>query len=115
MERNRDMILRGLLSDIANISNKEYQKRIWICAEGPECDDFTELVCRFFFKADTFLEESSEYKLPVYKVNILKKFIHEFDKFSEENDLPQLFIDTPEWTKITMMAKEVLKAFDYQK
>ena len=47
--------------------------------------------------------------------NLLKKFRDNFKKFSDKNVLPQLFIDTPEWTKITIMANEVLQAFGYQR
>ena len=38
----------------------------------------------------------------------------EYKTFWVENDLPQQFVDTPEWTKITIMAKEILVAFDHQ-
>ena len=43
------------------------------------------------------------------------KFLNEFRTFADENNYPEEFIDTPEWARITEMAKEVLKAFDYQK
>ena len=35
--------------------------------------------------------------------------------FSDENDWPANFIDTPEWDRLVEMAKEMLKAFNYKK
>jgi hypothetical protein len=115
MDTNRDWVIGGLLEDIADISDKEYQQRVWVRGEGPECDDFTEIVCRFFHKADIFIQDPFVFNLSDIQVEVLKNFIKEFEQFSDANDLPQLFIDTPEWTRITLMAKEVLQVFGYQK
>jgi len=46
---------------------------------------------------------------------LLKKFRDEFRIFSDENNWPAEFIDSPEWEKIMNLAKEVLEAFQYQK
>ncbi len=111
---DRNRILKASLRDIFRISDKEYQRRIWIRGEGPECDDFVEIVCRLFQKAESILEEPKRYGLSDFQLHVFENFIHEFEKFSDVNDLPQLFIDTPEWTKITLMAKKVLEVFNYQ-
>jgi hypothetical protein len=111
----RNYILKEFLRDLFHISNKEYQRRIWIRGEGPECDDFDELVCRYSSSADSIFTEREKYGISDFQLDTLKKFHKEFKKFWEKNDLPQLFIDTPEWTKITLMAKEVLHAFGYHK
>lgn len=50
----------------------------------------------------------------LFRNALLKKFYQEFRQFSDNNDLPKLFIDTPEWTHITEMAQEVLNAFNYK-
>jgi hypothetical protein len=115
MKINRKQILEGVLYDIACISDKEYQRRIWIHAEGPECGDFDEAVCRYSGSAESILEEYKKYGITETQFSILKKFDEEFRKFWIDNDLPQLFIDTFEWTMITLMAKQVLQAFGYQK
>jgi hypothetical protein len=44
---------------------------------------------------------------------ILRKFRDKFRAFSDGHSYEPLFIDTPEWSEITEMAKEVLKAFHY--
>jgi hypothetical protein len=50
-----------------------------------------------------------------HQYHILKHFRDQFRIFSDENDWPPDFIDTPEWAKIMELAKDVLKAFNYQK
>jgi hypothetical protein len=112
-EEDRNYILREFLRDISHVSDKEYQTRIWIRGEGPECDDFTEIVCRYSNAAESILEEYEAYGISDIQLQVLKKFHEEFKKFWVDNDLPQLFIDTPEWTKITLMAKKVLEVFNY--
>lgn len=114
MEINRKQILEGFLEEISDISDKEYQRRVWIRGEGPECDDFDEAVCRYSSSADAIFEQYQEYGISDIQLHVLKKFHEEFKKFWVDNDLPQLFIDTPEWTKIILMAKKVLEAFNYQ-
>ena len=113
-EEDRNYILREFLRNISHISDKEYQTRIWIRGEGPECDDFGEAVCRYSSSADYIFEEYQSYGISDIQLQVLKKFHEEFKKFWVDNDLPQLFIDTPEWTKITLMAKKVLEVFHYQ-
>ena len=113
-EAKRD-ILNFVIGRVSDVADKDYQRRVWIKGEGPECDDFTETVCQFFDLADPLLEKYKEYHLPENQYQILKNFRDEFEAFSNKNDYPEVFIDTPEWTRITEMAKEVLKAFNYQK
>jgi hypothetical protein len=108
---NNNSALEALLEEIIGIADKEYQRRIWIRGEGPECDDFDETVCRYSNAADSIFEEYEAYSISEIQLSLLKEFHKEFKKFWQENDLPQLFIDTPEWTKITEMAQDILKIF----
>lgn len=100
---------------IDHISDKEYQKRVWIRGEGPEVDDFDETVCHFSQEGDGVIEKYRDFGLTEYQCQLLKRFREQFKIFSDENDLPEEFIDTPEWAKIVKLAKEVLKSFNYQK
>ena len=111
---DRKYILNQLLINISGISDIEYQKRVWIRGEGPECDDFTETVCHFFDGGDPILKNYKDYGITDRQYHLLVKFRDEFRAFSDENDWPPEFIDTPEWARIMAMAKEVLKAFNYQ-
>jgi hypothetical protein len=113
-DQEKKDILDSVLRKISHIGDKDYQRRVWINGEGPECDDFIETVCVFFHVVEIVLERPKEFGLHDDCLHTLEKFFELFEKFSDENDLPQLFIDTLEWTKITIMANEVLAAFGYK-
>lgn len=115
MEINRKQVVEEFLQNIYRISNREYQKRIWIEAAGPECHDFDEAVNDFFGDGEPILENYQDYELSQNQYRLLKKFYDEFRIFADKNDLPEEFIDTPEWEKITEMAKHVLAAFNYER
>jgi len=108
-------MLNNLLEVILGISDKEYQKKVWIRGEGPEIDDFTETVCKFFDIGDPVLSEYRKCDITEKQHEILKKFRNKFRDFSDEHSYEPAFIDTAEWNEITEMAKKVLQEFDYQK
>ncbi len=115
MEINREEVVKGFLQNLYRISNKEYQKRIWIEGRGPECHHYDEAVNDFFGDGDPILEKYRDDGLSQIQYQLLKRFRDEFSIFVKSNYFPQEFIDTPEWEKITEMAKEILKAFNYKK
>jgi len=110
-DEDKKQILEEFLQNIYRISNKEYQNRIWIEGAGPECHDFDEAVNAFFGDGEPILENYQNYGLSQIQYRILKKLRDEFRIFADNNDLPEEFIDTPEWAQIMDSAKEVLKAF----
>ena len=112
-DQEKSDLLKLLLEIISRISDKSYQKRVWIEGAGPEVDDFDETVCWYSSSVDHIFREYAEYGISNMQMELLKEFHREFKKFWKKNDLPQSFIDTPEWTQITFLAKEVLQAFDY--
>ncbi len=114
MEINRKDVVEEFLRNLYCISNKEYQKKIWIEGTGPECHDFDEAVNDFFGDGGPILENYQDYGLSQSQYQILKKFHDEFRIFADKNDFPEEFIDTPEWTKIMNLAKDVLKTFSYK-
>ncbi len=111
---NKEEFLKMFLSDVFRIANKEYQKRVWIEGKGPECDDFDETVNCFFDEGEIIMNHYIEFGVTEVQHLLLKTFWDEFRSFSNDNYWPQEFIDSPEWTKITERAKEVLKAFDWK-
>jgi len=113
MNINKNQLLSSFLETIEGIASKEYQKRVWIEGIGPECDDFEETVNWFFDDGRLILKNINDYGFTNNQYLILKIFFDEFEAFSDEHYLAQEFIDTPEWTKITERAKEVLKAFHW--
>lgn len=114
-EEAKKDILTCVMDRVAAIADREYQKRVWIRGEGPECDDFDETCCNFFQDGDGIIQNYKDFKIAENQYQILKKFREKFRAFSDENNWPQEFVDSPEWEKITEMANDVLKAFNYQK
>ena len=114
INKDKKYILNEFLINISAISDIEYQKRVWIRCEGPECDDFTETVCYFFDDGDPILKKHKDYGITDKQYDLLIKFRNEFEAFSDKNNWPEDFINTPEWARIMEMAKEILKAFDYK-
>ena len=111
----RKQILISVLETIWCISDKQYQKRVWIQGKGLEVDDFDETCCNFFGDGDPLIKSYKDFGLSSNQYFLLKKFRDKFRAFSDENYYPHQFIDHPEWQEITEIAKDVLKAFDYKK
>jgi len=111
---DRKQILLSFLDTVKGISDKDYQRRIWINNEGPEWDDFVETRCNFFQEGDGILEDYQNFGLTDEQYHSLKSFSEKFEKFPGKYELPEFFIDISEWDEITKMAKEVLKVFNYQ-
>ena len=115
MNINRQQIMSGFLESIASVADKDYQKRIWIRGEGPECDNFDEFVTYFFDESTAILESYRDFEITEKQCQLLKKFHENLEVFCDENDHPEEFIDSTEWARIMEMAKEIMKAFNYQK
>ena len=111
----RKQILEEFLCNLYIISNKSYQKRVWIEAKGPEVHSFDNAVCDFFDLGEYIFDNYKGYQITEQQQKLLDKCRKEFKAFSEKNDFPEEFIETPEWEGIMNLAKEVLKAFNYQK
>jgi hypothetical protein len=113
-EAKRD-ILDFVLGRVAAIADIEYQKRVWIRGEGSVIDDFDETACHFLHEGAGILEKYKDFEITETQYQQLKKFRDEFKVFSDKHTWPHKFIETPEWEKITEMAKDVLKSFNYSK
>lgn len=109
MDINRKQIIETFVRIMKYISDKEYQKRVWIRGEGPEVDDFDETVCHFSQEGDGIIDKYKDFGLTENQCQALKKFRGQFKAFYDEHDLPEEFINTPEWERIMEMAKEVLR------
>lgn len=57
---DKKYILNEHLRNIHHISDKEYQRRIWLRGEGPECGVFDETCCHFF---DDEFKTSQEFRI----------------------------------------------------
>lgn len=116
---NRKQILNNFIENIHGISDKEYQKRVWVRGEGPECDDFTETICHFFDDGDPILKKYKEYSITKKQYKLLCKLRNLIESFLDT--VPEIvheeteILPNPKWHKIQKMAKEVLEVFNYKK
>lgn len=69
-----------------HLSDKEYQKRVWLRGEGPEVDDFDETVCHFSQEANGIIANYKDFGITEVQYRLLKKFREEFETFSNENN-----------------------------
>jgi hypothetical protein len=106
-------MLKNTLQAVGWISDKAYQRRVWIAGGG--ANDFDETSCYFFDNIDPVLKEREKSGLTMSQYHILKKFRDKFRNFSDKHNYEPLFIDTSEWNEIVESAKEVLMAFDCKK
>jgi hypothetical protein len=113
----RKQILEEFLYNLYIISNKSYQKRVWIETKGPEVHSFDNAVCDFFDLGEYIFDNYKGYNITKSQQKLLNEFRKKFENFVDGNRpyLPKEFIDTPEWQQIMNLAKDVLDAFDYQK
>ncbi len=118
---NREQILDEFLKNIACLSDKPYQERVWVAAEGPECDDIEGAVCDFFDDGDPILENYKDFGITDAQYDLLLKLHKKLRTFTDENDIyypdksTARVIKMPEWEEIRTLANEVLVAFDYRK
>lgn len=110
-----EQIIKGFLEVIQRISDLDFQKRIWILGLGPEWDSFDDVVCDFIDPAKDIIKNYKEFGLTEQQYLILERFFQLLEGFANENDFPEMFINTPEWQHIVNEAKKVLEAFDYKK
>lgn len=109
--QQKKQVIKSLVEVVQAFADKDYQQRIWIRGEGPEVDDFDDAICDFCPTADAIIEEHKDFKLSREQLESLKKLNTEVSIFADENNLPELFIDTPDWDKIVNLAKELIKVF----
>jgi len=123
MEKVKKTILKELLSVIEDISNIDFQQKGWIEKKiHPYCT-FEETMHHFFddYEAKEILDNYKDYNITIYQYKILLKFYYILHKYSEKKMSwhysvnPKEILTDPKWHEIQKKAKEVLKAFNYQK
>ena len=70
----RKKILEEFLYNLHIISNKSYQKRVWIEAKGPEVHSFDNAVCDFFDLGEYIFDNYEGYNITEQQQKILDKF-----------------------------------------
>ena len=117
---DRKQILEEFLKNIFRLSDDKYQERVWIRAEGPECNEIDDAVCDFFDDGDPILEEyknfgitESQHKLLMTLHNKLREFSDTFDVYSPTRSTEKL-IQLPQWQEIKELSKKVLESFNFK-
>jgi hypothetical protein len=113
----RQQILEEFLKNIVRLSDEKYQERVWVRAEGPECNDIDDAVCDFFDDGNPILEKYKEYgitecqyKLLMELYSKLRFFTDTFGVYSSVKSTEQL-IKLPKWQEIRDISKKVIKSF----
>lgn len=116
MELDRKKILESHLETIQGLSSREYQQRVWVRGEGPECDDYTETICHFFDDGDPIINDYKSYNITENQLSSLLKLRQMLNEFNSKIRfrLGPNFLDSQEWRNIIVQAKEVLAAFNYR-
>ncbi len=112
---SRGQILASVLESVYTFSSREYQMRIWVRDEGPEAESFDDAVNAFDCEGGGVLEKWQQFRLTRNQFVLLKRLYDQVDVFADDNDYPELFIDTPEWQEIMSSAEKVLDAFGWNK
>ncbi len=112
-------ILEEFLSVIFSISDKSYQRRVWIQGIGPECEDYDENIMNFFDLSEMILKDPKKYNINDLQLELIKKLCEKYREFSSITDsidyyMPEKFINFPEWTEITEIAQKILETFNYK-
>jgi hypothetical protein len=101
-----------VLSAARDISDAEYQERVWVRGEGPEVNSIAETYCRLFddFQFDEFLALfKMEELITEEQLTVLRNFRKQFSRFEYDEDLPdEEIIKDPRWQEIRKIAKEAL-------
>lgn len=115
MTIDRKQILDNFLETIWTISNKDYQRRVWIKGIGPECNSYDDAFNEFSSTGDAIIEEYKDFGITEEQLSALVQFRNVVSDFPDTYVLPQDFIDSPEWEKVTEAAKKILRLFNYNR
>lgn len=96
---------------LQQLSDTEYQERVWVRGEGPEVSSYTEVVCQLF--DDTALGDllSSRLDEPVLSEeldSILLALSKIFDEIDYKLDIQDILMH-PEWNKVKRLSSKALK------
>ena len=118
-DADRKQILDSFIENIACMSDKECQKRVWVRSEGPECDDIDDSICDFFDegyvleKYKDFGITESQYKLLMKLHGKLREFADKYGVYSSEKSTEKL-IELPQWKEIRDISKNIIQAFNFK-
>ena len=110
MKNNDFFISRFIEGAIDPMADREYQIRIWVKGDGPECDSFDETINEFYYFFDILDSNYKEYGLIDEEFKLIRELEEKVDAFCEVT--PVIGIDSeivndPRWVLITEFAKKI--------
>ncbi len=118
-DADKKQTVDSFIENIACMSDKEYQERVWVRSEGPECDDIDDTICDFFDedyvlkKYKDFGITERQYELLMKLHDKLRSFTDTYGVYSSEKSTEKL-IELPKWQEIRDISKNVLQAFNFK-
>ncbi|MEI8300775.1 MAG: hypothetical protein WCG10_04085 [Chlamydiota bacterium] len=115
----RAQILEEFLKNIGCIADEQYQQRVWVRAEGPECNDIHDAVCDFFDDGNPILEKYQDYGITSSQLNALWTLHRELSEFTDMEGVcnpyksTEKLVQMPKWQEIRNLAKQVLEEFNF--
>ena len=112
MTYNKHLYIIPLIEVIKDLQDEDYQKRIWVLGEGPECDSFGEAINSFFDYYDSLKDElqSEKYGLRKKEIAMIHSLAEKLEQYCEitptSPDVKKVFKD-PKWQEIRNFAKQV--------
>ena len=92
MDENTSLLLH-LFEAIEEIADAEYQARVWVQGEGPECSSFVEAMCGFFDDAQAgyVLKNHKEFRLSPEQTKALEALFFALSEYSKNT--PDIMLD----------------------
>ncbi len=109
--------IRNILDVLEIFASEEFQTRVWVVGDGPECSSYVEAVCQFFDDYQCDLLINKEWKrigLTEVQRNALEKFrqvIDNFNKHMPENPDDAYVLSQADWPNIRILAQSALDTF----
>ncbi len=120
MNNIRKQILDEFLKNLVRLSDEQYQERVWVLAEGPECNDIDDAICDFFDDGDPILEKYKDFEITDDQYELLINLKGELRKFTDKYNVyfsyksTKKLISYSEWQEIRNQAKKVLNSFNFK-
>ena len=99
-----------IIQQIREISDKEFQKRVWVNADGPKVSSYSEVMCKLY---DDYIFESyiEKYKSEIpssmlIKLKSLNNMLNDYNISDSKTDAE--IIEDLEWKKIIGLAKQII-------
>lgn len=112
MKDTHSFVLNFLRDVVETLADVDYQKRVWVKGEGPECDSFDETINDFFYYYESIVKRKEIREIKENEIQLIKKLKNEIDTF--DTDIPwdgtdEGVLSNPGWPRVVNAAEELSK------